>query len=194
MGTVLISTIYKGSAVIMAIKEFFPDKVYFLVDDPIDDIRKNTINMIKDLFKEIKIEQISAKIYDIIDIAEKSVSVIKKESKNKVILHISEGRKTMSLGLLFSGYLMKDKIESIYYLMEENNHAIKLPLFSLKVSSKKRALLTEISRGTTSVDKLGKTLNILSSTLYVHLKELRDSGFITKDLNLTDMGKIVLLN
>ena len=50
---VLVSTIYKGSAVIMAIKKFQPGKVYFIVDEPIDDVRKNSIEMIRNLFPGI---------------------------------------------------------------------------------------------------------------------------------------------
>src|SRR3989344_2899640 len=95
--TVLISTIFKGSAVIQAIKLFEPKKVYFVVDDPIDDIRKHSVNMIKDIFPSVEFEQISAKMYDIVEIAQKTMEVINKESSEKIIVHISEGRKTMSL-------------------------------------------------------------------------------------------------
>lgn len=40
---------------------------------------------------------------------------------------------------------------------------------------------------------LEKELGINPPTLYVHVKELHDEGFLTKENKLTDMGKIVLL-
>jgi CRISPR locus-related DNA-binding protein len=192
--TVLITTIFKGSAVIQAIKLFEPKKVYFIVDDPIDDIRKHSVNMIKDIFPSVKFEQISAKIYDIVEIAQKTMEAIKKESSEKVIVHISEGRKTMSLGALFGAYVLRDKVDSAYYIAEETNAPIRLPLIELKVSAKKHELLKLISDGKKSTSELQKGMKITSATLYVHIKELRDEGILTKENNLTEMGKIVLLN
>jgi len=193
---VLISTIYKGPAVIQAIKLFNPQKIYFIVDNPINEIRKNTIRMVADLFPTIEYKEIPVKTYDIVDIANATISIVKEESKNKIIAHISEGRKTMSLGLLFGSYVMKKKIDSAYYIIEETNQPLKLSLMELKVSKKKREILTYVSEGITSVELLSEKLGVQPSTLYVHLKELRDEGMITKtkDLKLTDMGKIVLLN
>ena len=193
---VLISTIYKGSAVIQAIKLFSPKKIYFIVDKPIDEIRKNSILMIKDLFPDIDIKQVPVKTYDIVNIASETINIIRKESQNDIKVHISEARKTMSLGLLFGAYVMKKEIDSAYYIIEETNQPLKLPLMELKVSKKKKEILKYISEGNNSVEILSEKLNIQSSTLYVHLKELRDDGIITptKDLKLTDMGKIILLN
>lgn len=191
----MISTIYKGSAVIQAIKLFSPQKIYFIVDEPIDDIRKNTIDMVKDIFPDLKFVNISSKIYNIVDIAKNVIDTIKKESKNKIIVHISEGRKTMSLGLLFGSYVMKNFVDSVYYIVEETNHPLKLPLIELKISNKKKEILQYVLQDITVVDDLSIKLNIQPSTLYVHLKELRDDGLITdtKNLRLTDMGKIIIL-
>ena len=193
---VLISTIYKGSAVIQAIKLFSPKKIYFIVDKPIDEIRKNSIHMIQDLFPDVDIEQVAVKTYDIVNIANQTIKIIKKESQNNIKVHISEARKTMSLGLLFGAYVMKKQIDSAHYIIEETNQPLKLPLMELKVSKKKKEILKLISEGIDTVEALAKKLNIQTSTLYVHLKELRDEGIITptKDLKLTEMGKIILLN
>ena len=170
--------------------------IYFIVDKPIDEIRKNSINMIHDLFPDVEIKQVSVKTYDIVNIANETIKIIKKESKNDIKVHISEARKTMSLGLLFGAYVMKKEIDSAYYIIEETNQPLKLPLIELKVSKKKREILENISQGNNSVETLSEKLKVQPSTLYVHLKELRDNGIITptKDLKLTDMGKIILLN
>lgn len=152
--------------------------------------------MIKDLFPDIDLKQVPVKTYDIVNIANETIKIIRKESKNDIKVHISEARKTMGLGLLFGAYVMKKEIDSAYYIIEETNQPLKLPLMELKVSKKKKEILKYISEGTNSVEILSEKLNIQSSTLYVHLKELRDDGIITptKDLKLTDMGKIILLN
>jgi len=190
---ILISTIYEGNAVIQAIKLFSPQKIYFIVDNPIHERRMQSIGMVKDLYPKIEISNIPVKTYDIVNIANETIKIIKKESNNEVIIHISEARKTMSLGLLFGAYVMKDHVDSAYYIIEETNQPLKLPLVELSVSKKKKELLNLINNGITSTDKLSKELNIKTSTLYVHLKELRDEGLIDKDITLTDMGKIVML-
>ena len=191
--SILISTIYKGSAVIQAIKLYNPTKIYFIVDEPIDNIRKHSIEMIRDFFPNIPIEQYHAKIYDIVDIANKTMQIIEKESKEKIIIHISEGRKTMSFGVLFGAYSLKEKVTSVHYIVEETNQPINIPLLNMNVSSKKREILRTIADGKNSIPDLEKELEITSATLYVHLKDLRDEGYLTKENKLTEMGKIVLL-
>ncbi|MBU0460287.1 MAG: ArsR family transcriptional regulator [Nanoarchaeota archaeon] len=192
---ILITTIYKASSVIQAIKRFSPKKVYFVIDEPLDDVRKNSILMVKDLFPEIQYgENIKTKIYDIVNIARECIKTIEKEKENKIFVNISEGRKTMSIGVLFGSYVMKKYIDSVYYIMEETNQPIQLPLIDLKVSEKKEMILKAIEKGLDSVTELEKEVDIKASNLYVHLKELRDGGFLTKDTKLTEMGKIVLLH
>src|SRR3989344_1552677 len=191
---VLISTIWKGSAVIQAIKLFSPNKVFFIIDEPLEDIRKNSINMIKELFPNLEYKTISAKIYDIVGIAKSVIEVIESEKGNDIIVHISEGRKTMSLGLLFGAYVKKGLINSVYYITEETNTPIQLPLIDLKLSKQKIQLLQKINENISSMAELEKALNIKPPTIYVHMKELRDDGFLNKENKLTEMGRIILLN
>ena len=191
---ILISTIYKGSASIQAIKLFEPSKVYFIVDSQEDPIRKQGVIMVKELFPKIIFEEVPTKMYDIVDIARKSMEVIQREKKNKIIVHISEGRKTMGLGLLFGSYVLRDLVDSAYYIIEETNAPLKLPLIELSASPKKKQILLKMATNKPKITKLSKKLNITSSTLYVHLKELRDEGLLTKENTITEMGKIVLLN
>lgn len=192
--SVLISTIYKGTAVIQAIKLFSPSKVYFIVDDPLNSTRENAIKMIKDIFPEISYETVPQKIYDIVSIAGAVIDLIEKEKKQKIVVHISEGRKTMSLGLLLGAYVKKKIIDSVYYITEETNTPIKLPLIEFRISSKKRKILEKINEDIGSINELEEILDVKSQTIYVHLKELRDDGFLDKNNKLTEVGKIVLLN
>lgn len=192
--TVLISTIWKGTAVIQAIKLFSPKTIYFLVDDSSEEIRTTSMKMIKELFPEIQYNQVSAKIYDMVAIAKSVMDIIEKEKDNKIVIHISEGRKTMSLGLLFGAYVKRKQVDSVYYITEETNTPIKLPLIELKLSDQKYTVLYKISQGINTVNQLEKELNVKPTTVYVHMKELRDDGFLNQDNQLTEMGKIVLLH
>ena len=191
---ILISTIWKGSAVIQAIKLFSPDKVFFIVDEPLEDIRKNTISMIKELFPNLKYNTVPTKIYDIVGIAKAAMDIIESEKENQIVVHISEGRKTMSLGLLFGAYVKRKLVSSAYYITEETNTPIQLPLVDLKLSKQKMQLLRKISENISSMSELEKALDVKAPTIYVHMKELRDDGFLNKDNKLTEMGRIILLN
>jgi CRISPR locus-related DNA-binding protein len=191
---VLITTIWKGTAVIQAIKSFSPTKIYFVVDDPLEATRKSAMGMIKDIFPQIQYHEVSAKIYDIVGMARAAIDIINKENGEKIIVHISEGRKTMSFGLLFAAYVKKESIDSVYYITEETNTLIQLPLVELKLSKQKKELLQKINEGVSSVSDLEKALNIKTPTVYVHMKELRDDGFLNKENQITEIGRIVLLS
>jgi CRISPR locus-related DNA-binding protein len=193
--TVLITTVYKGSAVIQAIKAFNPSKVFFMVDKPLGDVRKNSIDMIMSFFTNIKFEQMAAEMYDIVAFASKTIEAINQIStEEEIVVHISEGRKTMSLGVLFGSYVKKNRVSSACYIVEETNEIVRIPIVEMKVSPKKQEVLKIISEGVQSVSALEKKLKITTATLYVHLKELKDDGLITKKNEITKIGKIVLLN
>ena len=191
---VLISTIWKGSAVIQAIKLFSPNKVFFIADEPVEDIRNNSINMIKELFPNLEYKTVSTKIYNIVGIAKSVMDIIESETGNEIIVHISEGRKTMSLGLLFGAYVKRELVSSAYYITEETNTPIQLPLVKLKLSKQKIRLLQKINEDISSMPELEKALNVKAPTIYVHMKELRDDGFLNKENKLTEIGRIILLN
>jgi len=191
--TILISTIWKGSAVIQAIKLFSPNKIYFLVDDPINDIMQNSLIMIRNLFPDIFLKNIPTKMYDIVDVTKNTSDIIIEEKTEKIIIHISEGRKTRSLGLLFGAYLQKEYVDSAYYITEETNTPLQLPLMELKVSKQKKQLLRNLENNINFVSELEKKLNLKAQTIYVYMKELRDNGFLNRDNKLTEMGRIVLL-
>ena len=116
--------------------------------------------MIKEIFPNKTYETISAKIYDIVGIAKAVIDIIDKEKDKKIIVHISEGRKTMSLGLLFGSYVMKKFVDSAYYITEETNTPIQLPLMELKVSPKRRKILELIQEGHNEIEYLEKELKI----------------------------------
>ena len=140
MPLTLISTIYEGNAVKAAIIKFSPDKVIIITSKPKDERKSTSRKSVKDLrnrYKTIKIEVADTSVYEIPKIVNDVCKVIDKEHKsgNDILLHISEGRKTQSLGVLFAGFIKKDKIKGVYYFIEETNKAIPMPLLSFQEES-----------------------------------------------------------
>ena len=199
---VIISTFYEGHAVKVAISKLSSDKLILLIDEPKN---KNVKKKIEDSLKELKkfylnileIEIIKIRAYDMHQIIEKVSQIIEKESKmeNKILVHISEGRKITSLALLFSAYMNRGKIEGAYYITEEEHKLISLPLINFSLGESKKKLLKEIAKGNGVVHNIEKKLKIKPSAIYQHVHELKQEGYIenNKELKLTDLGRIMIL-
>ncbi len=192
---VLISTIYEGKATKVAITKLSIDKLILLVDDPINKTREKTVSNLKKSFGDvIDIETLKTPVYEMSKIINKVKNVIEKESKkNKILLHISEGRKITSLSLLFAGYLMKDKVNSAYYITEEENKIISLPMVNFKLGESKTKILREIKKGNNKPNELINKLSIKQSAIYQHIQELKEDGYLEddKELKLTNLGRIM---
>jgi len=199
---VVISTIYEGYAIRHAIPKLSPDKLILLIDKPADK-KKNeemyeVIKSLKDFFKEaIEIETNKISSYDLPKIMGEVINIIDKENKedNKIIIHITEGRKITSLALLFAAYTRKEKIEASYYITEEEHKLINLPMLNFEFNGKKKILLNEIFKNNTEPYKLMEKLEIGKSALYQNIQELKKEGYLedSKELKLTELGKIMIL-
>ena len=131
---VIISTLYEGKAVKVAISKLSPDKIVLLTDEPTDKIREESIKELRCFFKDIIIiETLKTSVYNITEIVGKTTKKFDEEFSqgNDVLIHITEGRKITSLALLFAGFLRKSKINGAYYFTEENNNMISLPLIEM---------------------------------------------------------------
>jgi len=195
---VIISTVYSGKAVKMAINKLSPDKLILITDPSKDRIKTETIKLIRKIFDDIlDIEVLETSLYDIPEIIDKITTQIDKEFKkeNEILLHITEGRKTTSLALLFAGYMRKEKIKGSYYIIEETNTVLSLPLISFELGESKKKLLKEISKGNEKIQKIEKKLGIKQSAIYQHLQELKQEGYLedNKELKLTDFGRMIIL-
>jgi len=194
---VVISTVYKGEAIKVVIKKLKPDKLILIIDDPIHETKKETIDELKEKFKGIfDIETMKTSLYDIPEIMKKVTKKIDEEynEEKEIILHITEGRKITSLALLFSGYARKDKVSESYYVTEEENRMLPLPVIvKFDISENKKKFLQEIEKGIIDAEKIMKNLNIKQSAVYKYIKELRGEGYLedSKELKLTEVGRIV---
>src|SRR3989344_2249192 len=191
MPLTLISTIYEGSATNAAIIKFSPDKVVIITSKPKDEKKstsRKSIAQIKNKYKIIQFEIFDTSIYEIPNIVNDVCKAIDKEHKagNEIILHISEGRKTQSLGVLFAGFIKKDKIRGVYYFIEETNKALPMPLLDFKISSTKAMILREMASGNKKVADIIRKSKKSKAMIYVHINELKKDGYITENLEITD--------
>ena len=198
MPKTLISTIFEGYATKAAIIKFSPDKVVIITSKPKDEKKstsRKSIKDIKDKYKTIKVEVVDTSVYEIPKIVYDVCKVIDRENKlgNEVLLHISEGRKTQSLGVLFAGFIKKDKIKGVYYFIEETNKALPMPLLDFKISPTKTMILKEFASGNKKVSEIIKKTKKSKAMVYSHITELKKNGYITEDMEITDAGRICIL-
>lgn len=202
---VLISTIYRGDADLVAIYKLSPDKIILLpqkLDGESKDVRKTIEKGIKDIKEtfgklNVEVETKLIDLYDIKKIIKDIMNIIDKEyaKDNEVILHISEGRKTQSIAALLAAYKRRKKVAACYYMVDEKGGTpLSLPLLDFSLSETKKGVLEQISKGETNIIKISKNLRISKAMAYKVLKELKHDGFVKKEENeLTESGKIAIL-
>ncbi len=201
---VLISSVFEGFAVREVILKLSPEKVIFILDKPKDEnalLKRNTaISQIKEFYsKNIVFEEKNISSYNLPEITKEISQLIDEEiqKENKILVHITEGRKLTSLGILFSAYIRKEKVDGAFYITEEDHTLILLPLLNIQISETKKQLLKEISGGKTNPSEIvSDTSDLKRSTIYQNLKELKQDGYISDSdvgLVLTDLGKISIL-
>ncbi len=199
MVKVIISTVYSGHAIKVALSKLGADKLILVTDDIAHPTKDSAIAELKQVFKDVlKIENLKIISYNLSEIAETVTEKIDKEFKegNEILLHLSEGRKTTFLALLFAGFLRKDKIKGAYYITEENNNLINLPLIEFSIGETKKEILKQIKHGNGIAKDLKEKLEVNQSAVYQHLQELKKEGYISNEeegLKLTDLGRIIIL-
>lgn len=195
----LISTVYEGGAVKVAITKLSPDRVVLIGADWPEPNRKSklkkTLTDLKKTFDFLDITVTETDLYDAPKIAQDVAKIIDSEQKkgNEVLVHISESRKTQALGALFASYARREKVKAVYYIEEESNKLRPLPLLSFQLSNTKKQLLKLIEKGINNPKELMKRIGKEKSLVYAYLKELRDQGYLTEENDLTDAGKICII-
>ena len=198
MKKTLITTFYYGDAVNVAILKFSPDKVILLMSKERTGEDQKKVNSAFSKLKEsygniIKIEKADVPIYDIPEVTKNVCALIDKERAqgNEVILHMSESRKTQSFGVLFAGFIKKSEIKGVYYIIQEENRILPMPLLDFKLSATKKQILEELSKGNTDIKSIIKKTGKSKAMIYAHIQELKKDAYLDNDNNLTDAGKIM---
>jgi CRISPR locus-related DNA-binding protein len=202
---VVISTFYEGFAVKHIIPKLSPTKLIIILDDlkakeQVKQKISESLSSITEFFKgvlEIETVRISSS-YNIPLIIKEVVNKIDSEfEKNKeVLIHISEGRKTTCLGLLYASYIRNTKVEGAYYLTEEDHELIRLPMLNFEINQTKKEILKMINSGKEDIENMMKRLDLKQSAIYYNLNELKKDGYVKKDgnLELTDLGKVMIMD
>ena len=191
---VMISTVHIKEAVLAAIPKLSPEKIIFLIDP--NSKKKVDISDIKKMFgKIIDIGILKTDSYNMVKVASDVVKAIEKENGagNDVFLHITEGRKTMAIAAMYAGYARKDMVSGIYYITEEKNTLISLPVLRLQINSSKGFILKEYSKGNKDIKKLANQLAKTEAMIYSHISDLKKEGYISAENELTDSGRIAIL-
>ena len=191
---VMISTVHIQQAVLVAIPKLSPEKIVFLIDP--NSKKKADIEELKKVFgKAIPIEIIKTDSYDLVKVASDVVKKIDEESKagNEIVVHITEGRKTMAIGAMYAAYARKSKVKGIYYITEEDKKLISLPVLELQINSTKGKILKEYIKGNTNVKKLAEITGKTEAMVYAHISDMKQEGYIDENNKVTDSGRIAVL-
>ncbi|PIN84998.1 MAG: hypothetical protein COV47_04455 [Candidatus Diapherotrites archaeon CG11_big_fil_rev_8_21_14_0_20_37_9] len=194
MANALITTIYLIESIVLAITKFSIDRVYLLSSDETDETQQKAIKQLKENYsKVLDIKEKKIPLYDIVKITEKCVELIDAiPSKDKIYINITPSRKTQAIGLLYSAYKRPKMIHKIFYISEEKNQIITLPLLEFLVTESQQQILENL-KPNTNITELAEKLHQSRAMLYRNIKELKEKGLIEDNpegLTLTDAGKI----
>jgi len=84
-------------------------------------------------------------------------------------------------------------MKRVVYTTEEANTIIDLPKLSLGLSKTKLALLHLLEREPVTMSALALKARKTRAMVYVHLRELKELGFVDEGYRLTEAGRIALL-
>lgn len=170
-----------------------PDKAIIITVKEKEGV-KAALDGLKKTFSKIAFEVIYVNEFDVVGITKKLNQIITREKNNQIYLNVTEGRKTMFLAGTYATSLNKDLVEGAFYLRQDNNELMPVPLPDFTMSKNKISILEALDKGIKDANKIKEKLGVHRSLVYAALKDLARDGHITKELELTDSGKICLLS
>ena len=197
MKKVIISTLYGAEPVVLSVTKYGADKLILIANKDPDKVQDEAMEAVKNAFEKVlEIKPVKVDPYDVVKIAAETVKAIDfMGDDDKIIVNISSGRKTMSLGLLFAAYKRAAKIDKILYVSEEKQ-IIQLPKLSFSLTQSQQKVMELIEGGKyKTLMEMSEKIDISRGMLYRNIKELQDLGLIdvSDGLKLTDAGKISVL-
>lgn len=192
----LIATFYNLPPLLPAAVEFRPKKVVLLVNSTNAELKKNIENAKKALGNLVEVESVKVPSEDIYAIAKRVVEIIDREitKENRVIVNVSGGWRLGTNGVLYGCYARPDRIYKIVSNAPFDNKLSELPKLGYNLSTVKREVLAEVAqKGDKSISQIAVEMRRTRGIVYQHLRELKDMGYIDKDFNITDAGRLALL-
>ncbi len=201
MAKVLIATIYSADPVLLASHRLGPERLVLLIDNKPDKEQTKSLKLIREsLGRIIDIKEVKTDLYNIVEVAKKSVEIIDMQPKDdKIYINITSGRKPKALGLLFAAYTRCDKIKKIAYNPEEDKTAVVyLPILSFKLTESQKKVLEILDNeknSKLSFKDLAEKAGVSRAMFYRNMDELKDMNLVVTDdgIKLTDAGKIARL-
>jgi len=221
---VLISSIYSANTIKILMLKFSITDLFLVVEKDLDKLKgktpqeeeeletkRDSIKKIKEDFNKIvniKIIEVET-LYNFYDIAKKITKKVDSLENCEIFFNISEGRKPLSFGMYFAGYLRKSKVEGIYYLMKENNEPLRMPFPHFHINKFQKEILRYLEKGERAIKDLRKKFDKekaekvekqkerrTRSVLYKAINDLEKDGYILieeQNVKITDLGRILLL-
>lgn len=207
---VLITGVYSGKAVKIAIAKLSLDKIFLVLEKDYDS-KKNpsciekekNVEELKELKKKfnkiLDIELLKTdSVYNIYHIAEEVIKQIDKiPVEDEILIHVSEGTKMMSFALNLAGNARKERVSGIYYIIEETNEIIKLPSLQIPdINKSQKLILNLIKNGINKPDKIILKLKKSKSVIYQSIKQLEEKEYIDFNdgqISLSPLGKIKVM-
>ena len=197
MAKVLISTVYGPDPVLLACTKLSPDRLVLLVTDEDDSVISDSLKLIRSsLGRVLDVAVVTIPQYDIIRIAEIVVSVIEEVSlEDEIVVNITSGRKTQSVGVLFGAYARKKHVKKIAYYPEgeEKGSVVYLPILSMELTESQAKIVASIKANKVqSYKSLADATGLSSAMVYRAVDELLSEGLVEKvkdeGIILTDAG------
>ena len=193
---VLIATLYSPDPVLVAANRLGPDRMYLLTDKESSKEQEKSLELLKgSLGRVIDIKEVKTEVYNIVEIARKTVDLIEMQPKDdEIYVNITSGRKTKAIGLLFGAYARISRIKKIMYFPEEkDSEPVLLPKLQFNLNESQKKILETLESGKfDNYVELSEKVDISRAMLYRTIKELEDMGLV-EGVKLTDAGKIARL-
>lgn len=196
---VLIATLYNPDPVILASTRLGPDRIILLINKESTKEQEASVKLIQDsLGKVIDVKTVKIDVYDIVEVAKKSVEVIDLQpAEDHIFVNITAGRKTQAIGLLFAAYARHERVSKIAYNPEEDKSSIVyLPRLSFNLTESQKKILEELSKKKyESIADLANKIELSNAMLYRAIDELKNMDLVSTEngIELTDAGKIARL-
>ena len=202
---VLIASVFSGDTISSMVVKLSPTDLILVFERNLDsmkdkdaEIKKKAISDIKQKFEKIinidflKVES----LYDVHEVAKQTVKKIDEIEDAEIILNISEGRKPISFGMSFAGYLRSEKVSAIYYLIKETDQLLRMPFLKFSVNETQKDILKELAKKPLETSLLKEKINKSKSVFYQYIKDLQVNGYILitdNEVKITELGKIIML-
>ena len=199
---ILISTLFNADPVLLACTKLSPDKLILLVSDEPDETIKKSLELIKNsLGRVLEVSTVKIPQYDIVKIASKVVDTIDSvHLDGDIIINITSGRKTQSMGVLFGAYARSSHVAKIAYYPEgdKKGQVVYLPILSTKLTdSQDRIMIAIKSNKIASHKTIAEATGLSTGMVYRAIDDLIKQGLVEKTedegIILTDAGIIARL-